>query len=50
MDDWKATLEELLKSLNEMGNILEAELAQLTAHQRARSPFAYLMEPAVPSE
>jgi hypothetical protein len=46
VDELTETLQTLLESIAEMGRGLEEHLGRLIEDQRARSPFAYLMEPA----
>jgi hypothetical protein len=46
MDDLNDHLTKLLEELAALRERLEGPLAALIADQRARSPFAYLMEPA----
>jgi hypothetical protein len=48
MDDLNDHLRTLLEELAALRERLEGPLAALIADQRARSPFAYLMEPAPP--
>ncbi len=50
MDDLHDHLRSLLEELAALRERLEGPLAELIADQRARSPFAYLMEPAEPSD
>jgi hypothetical protein len=50
VDELTESLQTLLESIAEMGNGLEERLARLIEDQRARSPFAYLMEPAEAAE
>jgi hypothetical protein len=49
MDDPNDHLRRLLEELAALRERLEGPLAALIADQRARSPFAYLMEPAPPA-
>ncbi|HEY2705521.1 MAG TPA: hypothetical protein VGL20_17705 [Candidatus Dormibacteraeota bacterium] len=49
MDDLHDHLRNLLEELAALRERLEGPLAELIADQRARSPFAYLMEPAPPA-
>ena len=49
MEDLHDHLRTLLEELAALRERLEGPLAALIADQRARSPFAYLMEPAPPA-